>query len=1301
MRRWILSICLLLVLCGLILFGLCSWFLNSTAGSSWLLHTVANRADVLFTTGSLEGRLADELIIGELVIDWPGGQLTARSLRLNWQPFSLLQQKLNIHILEANQLVIRDINDSGEPKNSAVEANVSPFAARDLAFLPTWLTVQIDHLQLQDVSIRDDKETVLIANEISGSYLWSQREIKTSSFSYISPSVHLQGNFDWDLQLPHIEMTADVHLPDTLVDPELLNKITVPVDFPSQIAFDGDWNGFSGPIRFGHVTDIDNTVWLTAEAKGSWQGIRFENLQGRYLNGSLAGHLDLAWIDSYRMSGELTGSGLDPGALIEELNGRASFDISGELLVPYDERPLQAKMSAVIKEGQLRGHAIAGNLSAAWQDGGLSLLDLDLTGDSAKIVARGKPDERLDLDLAVDDLSPYYPDLAGQLTASGWLRWSDDYLTGEVHGSTANIVWQETSFASLDFNGKHLELKAPLALQLDGKGFRHGEWQAEHLQLNMSGILEHHDVQVTVTGLAGDLDLQLTGQYLDGVWQAGLQKLSVQTPKLGMWNLEAPAQIEWQKGGGSLSDFSMISRRDERVSLEISEWGSPTNSQLNLTWQDLGHDWLAYLQPSHKVSGRSTGTLQLEMSALRPVSLKARLRADAELQEDLTVVTVPVLTAEAVWEKDGLDLNIAAESDNGEHFEASVHSSQPPNWQWPPEQLSLDMLWQGLNLERISRFREGLEAKGRSDGHAQLEIHGGQLQRVSARVSAEGSMLQDSEKVGFRSLLAELNWDDKRFQCDAQIVGAHDGLLSLHLTSVDDPRFAWPKSGQVRFEIDSLKLQSLNPLLPVGMTLDGVLRAKSEGLWQEDGQFNLDGQVNFSDSELTLHRVGGQVDIQVPQADVEWQWQDEHLQGSLLVQLAKAGALRGNWQLPLPARWPIGFVADGSVKASLQGQLHATGMLAARASGLVQDLHGQIESDLQVTGTWQNPVFSGQMALLEAGAYLPATGVTINDFEVLTTLHGTRINIESFSLRSGSGTLMGSGVIDLDRWRLKHYQLVTKGDRLQVYNFPELQVLCSPELILDGDLENLKVNGSVLIPEMSLSGSETKPELLPSKDVIIAGEERSHRKTLPINADIRVTVKLGDQVRVKTSGVETRLQGGGTVTLNEQEHLAVHGEISLSEGTYKAYGANLAIKQGVLKYSGGPIENPSLNILALREVGTVQAGVQVTGTAEAPVVTLYSLPTMPERDIMGYIFMGRPMKAGQEGTDALMIGAGAMMPGYGGTFSDLGISEIDIQGLFSGTGGVSVRKRLTDKWEIESTLGIESGVDLYYLFKFD
>jgi translocation and assembly module TamB len=1301
MKRWILLISLLLVVTTLTLVGFGSWLLNSSSGADWLLKAVSNTADVQITIGQLDGQLADDLVIKELIVEWQGGQLTIEHMHLDWEPFSILQGKLNIQTLDIGQMVIRNTDSPDAQETTAVNEEDASFSIADLALLPGWLTVKIDRLQLQGFAIQNGEDSSVIADELSGNYLLSQRQIKAPEFSYISPYVHLRGAFDYDLQEPHLDMTADVHLPESLVSPQLFQDIAVPVSFPGQIAFAGDWNEFSGPVSFGTGKDVDDTVWLAAYAKGSWQGIRFDDLRGWYLNGSLAGDLDLAWIDSYRMHGELSGTGMDPGVLVEDLNGKTRLDVTGDLLVTYDDQPLQARLAALIHEGQLRGHAVAGSLAAQWQGGGLHDLDLDLNGEEASVVARGKPSERLELDIAVADLRPFHPDLAGQLLASGWLKWSDNYLTGEIDGTGEEIVWQESSLASLSFEGRHLKPQAPLQLELNGQGLQHAGIQLDHLQAGVDGSLQSHNARLMINGSAVNLEAQLSGHYQDEVWQGELASLSAQSSTLGAWALDEPAIITWQTQSLSLAGFSLLSSREERVTFEASRLLAATTSQVALTWDELSHDWLAYLKLPLEVSGRSSGELQLKMLDRQPVSLKAQLSASADIVDDLGEVAIPALTANLSWLPKGLILDVNAVSDSGEVIVAKGHSSEPPSWQWPPEQLSLDMRWQKLNLERLSRFRKELDIQGHSDGKIQIDILAGQLMLASASITADGVMQQNAKSVGFHSLLAELNWEEKGFDFDAQLKGVHDGTLNLELTSTSAPRLSWPKTGRIEFGINGLDIQSLNPLLPEGASFDGVIRGHSSGYWQEDGQIFLEGQVGLSESDLVWHSPEGQIDVTMRQADLEWQWQGDHLTGSLTLLLAEEGELRGRWQLPLPARWPVRLDEDGALQAELQGEMRATGLIVAFAPGMIQDLQGQIKSDLQINGTWQDPDFSGRMALTGASAYLPTSGVTLEDLNLQVALLSDKLEIEEFTLRSGPGTMRGTGWLGFDQWKLERYQLNVEGERLQVYNFPELQILCSPDLTLTGDPEGIHLLGSLLIPEMSVLGTATAPEFLPSNDVVIYGEGPKDRKVLPIDADLQVVVELGDQVWVRTAGIDTRLEGGGTVTLDEKHQLATFGEIRLVEGVYKAYGANLDIKQGLLRFTGGPLANPRLRIFAARDIDTVQAGVQITGTAEAPVVALYSRPAMPERDIIGYIFMGRPMRVGQEGEDALMIGAGALMPRYGETFSDLGISEIDIQGLFTGEGGVRLRKRLAESWELVSTLGIESGIDLYYIFEFD
>jgi translocation and assembly module TamB len=386
---------------------------------------------------------------------------------------------------------------------------------------------------------------------------------------------------------------------------------------------------------------------------------------------------------------------------------------------------------------------------------------------------------------------------------------------------------------------------------------------------------------------------------------------------------------------------------------------------------------------------------------------------------------------------------------------------------------------------------------------------------------------------------------------------------------------------------------------------------------------------------------------------------------------------------------------------TVDGQMQAVGILSAIGPWLVQDIRGATQLNLEVQGTWAEPDLRGSIVIKDGSAYLPITGVQLEDFHMQAELAGDRLHISNLGLRSGSGDLTGQGEVTFDHWKVSTYKLDISGKDLQVAYFPEFQMTCSPKLSISGTLEHLSVQGSALIPQLAIRGSKAAPEILPSKDVVLVKEEK-HRQDLSIKTDILIVVDLGEDVTYKSGGIETRLAGGAVLTMGPTGELLAQGEIQLVSGSYRAHGVNLQIRQGILSYKGGAITNPNLRIFAAREVGEVLAGVQVTGNAEAPVVTLYSRPSMPERDIIGYMLMGRAINTESQESDMLMMGAGSLLPGsYGGMLSDLGITEVDIQGLFTGTGGIRLRRKFAEKWEVESTLGAESGVDLFYIIEFE
>jgi translocation and assembly module TamB len=140
------------------------------------------------------------------------------------------------------------------------------------------------------------------------------------------------------------------------------------------------------------------------------------------------------------------------------------------------------------------------------------------------------------------------------------------------------------------------------------------------------------------------------------------------------------------------------------------------------------------------------------------------------------------------------------------------------------------------------------------------------------------------------------------------------------------------------------------------------------------------------------------------------------------------------------------------------------------------------------------------------------------------------------------------------------------------------------------------------------------------------------------------------------------------------------GELRIQEGTYKAYGQNLKIERGRLILVGGPLDNPGLDIRAIREVGDVTAGLHITGELYEPAVAVFSDPAMSETEALSYLVLGRPLP--QDDTkerEQVSSASAALALGVGGASllgerlgEQVGIDEVDVE-TESATGEVTLK----------------------------
>jgi translocation and assembly module TamB len=169
-------------------------------------------------------------------------------------------------------------------------------------------------------------------------------------------------------------------------------------------------------------------------------------------------------------------------------------------------------------------------------------------------------------------------------------------------------------------------------------------------------------------------------------------------------------------------------------------------------------------------------------------------------------------------------------------------------------------------------------------------------------------------------------------------------------------------------------------------------------------------------------------------------------------------------------------------------------------------------------------------------------------------------------------------------------------------NLPEAYVIASPDLTLRITPETAKIGGKVTIPTADLAPMDFNTTVSASPDVVVVGQDTTDEK-MRLATDVDVTVELGENVLIRALGFNGRLAGNLRIYGEAGELLLGDGEITVHDGTYAAYGRELKINNGKVRFAGTAIDNPDLDIKAVRTGTDYEAGIHITGPANNPQAT--------------------------------------------------------------------------------------------------
>jgi translocation and assembly module TamB len=352
-------------------------------------------------------------------------------------------------------------------------------------------------------------------------------------------------------------------------------------------------------------------------------------------------------------------------------------------------------------------------------------------------------------------------------------------------------------------------------------------------------------------------------------------------------------------------------------------------------------------------------------------------------------------------------------------------------------------------------------------------------------------------------------------------------------------------------------------------------------------------------------------------------------------------------------------------------------------------LQGQLATQAQLGGTVGAPQLTGSLDGRGLGARNLLLGVNVRDGEVAVRLEGDRATVDRFVLRAGDGELRLSGGATLGAEPA--VQLALTAERLQVLGRIDRRLVVSGQARFELDAALLSLDGDLRVDSGAFDVSRGDAPSL-DEDVVVLRQgtpppapAQTAVTAPPRRTLVRIGVDLGDKLRLRGRGLDTRLAGQLRVSA-PGGRLAVNGSVNTVGGSFAGYGQKMVIERGQLAFSGPP-DSPRMDVLALRPGLDVEVGVEIIGSVNAPRVRLYSNPDMSDTDKLSWLVLGRePGAAGRADTALLQRAAVALLSGEGESTSDQVIRSIGLDNLsvrqddVSQETVVSLGKQISERW---------------------
>lgn len=429
-------------------------------------------------------------------------------------------------------------------------------------------------------------------------------------------------------------------------------------------------------------------------------------------------------------------------------------------------------------------------------------------------------------------------------------------------------------------------------------------------------------------------------------------------------------------------------------------------------------------------------------------------------------------------------------------------------------------------------------------------------------------------------------------------------------------------------------------------------------------------KVNMAASNLRFAK--GIADIGALGLDADMNWNGREAVTDVALSGNFGDPFRVSATIPLrPSGGPVPVVPKN---ASLAGSVDWQGRIGdlwamVPAPGNVLD--GDARVALRLSGTLDDPKVGGDIALTNGQYQNLDTGTILVDLTVGTSVEPDGAFVVNLNAQDGSGGPV-TARIAVNGDQLDAQVNATKATLVRR---DDVTAMLSIDIAAKGPLVAPDISGKLNIDKAEVRLiAATPPGISDIGEVRFKGDPIPEEPE-PVGGDIGLNIDItGPQdIFVRGRGLDSEwkinLEIRGTAA-----DPRIKGTVEKRRGVLSFIGRDFTLDPGVIRFTGAPGIDPTLDIQLLRENDGIKGGIVVSGTGSAPVIEFKSKPDLPQEEVLPRVLFSAS-KQSLSPAEALSLASGiaTLMDGAGGTTDSIrGAVGLDVLRVDEGANGPSV-----------------------------